>query len=596
MKIKFCAVNNFGSYREFNNDFSDQGLTLLHGKTGSGKSTIPDMVFWILFGDTAKGGSVDDIRNWQTEEATIGTLEVEIHEGSFLITRVRGKASENDLYWVKNGGDEPVRGKDLKDTQSLLEARLGVSPLLYEVGAYFHEFSPINNFFLAKAKERRAIFEQIADLSVPKKLAEGSAERKRQVKVKIAEAQTLVSIAESQVTKLMAQYTRTVSFHTKWEEDRARLIKVLESKSATFEMDKSMKVAGLARKSQEFDTAKAAQLAMYKAEFDSLQALVKPPEEVEDAILKVKYKIKELDYEKCKECGGPVDSPLREKYLTQISSIEKAGRINERNCDKFEVIKKNLHEWSNRENPWASQLESAQNTVNTIQEQIETEKLNPNPYTSQINEFIRDFEETRAHHANMSKILADHSAEFALASKLYELSFDLQGLMLQTTVKQAQDRTNQYLETHFDGELRVTFTLEGADSLQVELYKSGYNCGYKQLSKGQRGLLKLCFSVSIMLAASDQAGVHFETLFFDEALDGCDSDFKLKAFDLFQELAKSHTSVYVVEHAPEFQNLFTSQLHIKMEEDTSSVQVDDGTLIGTSPYESPNDKERIELT
>lgn len=594
MKLKVCHVKNFGSYKEFTTDFESKGLTLLHGKTGSGKSTIPDMVFWIIFGETAKGGSVDDIRNWQSDEATIGTLQIETNEGPITITRIRGKTSENDLYWTKADGDEPIRGKDLKDTQRLLQEIIGVSPLLYEVGAYSHEFSPIGNFFLAKAKDRRAIFEQIADLSIPKRLAEQASARRKTVKDKIDTLNVEVSVNRARLEQMADQCERTSKVKDKWDSEHKATILSLISKSNAFDTDKAIKVAALTAKSDQFEGAKKREFDLAKAEFDALSAAVKPAGEVEDAILKLKFKLKELEFEKCRTCNGPVDSPLRDKYLNQVTGLEAAHHINQRNLDKLESVKRTLARSSAIENPYLDQIDEMVSKVNTYAEIIAAKQAEINPHTDQIIELVQQMEALADEAGERNSDVLKFEHEMALLNKLYDLSFDLRGAMLQTTVKQVQDRTNKHMETYFEGELRVTLVLDTADTLQVELAKNGYVCGYKQLSKGQRGLLKLCFSIAIMEAASNQAGVDFQTLFFDEALDGLDTDFKVKAFDLLQELSKSHGSIFVIDHAIEFQNLFENQIHVTMTEDISCV--DDSTFMGVSAYESTHDEERTGST
>lgn len=583
-------MTNFGSYKEFSIDFEAKGLTLLSGKTGSGKSTIPDIVFWVLFGETAKGGSVDDIRSWHGDGATIGTLEVQTTDGIVLITRIRGKTSDNDLYWTTAEGEEPIRGKDLKDTQRLLEAKLGVSPILYEVGAYFHEFSPISNFFLSKAKDRRAIFEQIADLSVPKKLADAAASQRKDFKASFISVTTEQKVNLSKLNQSEIQHSRLKESRDKWEAEKLSTLKTLDAKSSVFDLNKQMKLAALNVQSDLFEFIKGKELEINKSEIESLMALIKPEQTIEEGILKLRFKIDEIKAKRCKECGGPIDNDLCEKYRTQISSLEKAGNLNQRNIDRLEVLKKNMLSLSNRANPYTGQIDDLLSKVNTYAEIIAAKSADVNPHGTNLDFLADEIKITQQTLMTLNSELTSISHRLALLDKLYDLSFDMRGLILQNAVRQVQDRANHYLETYFDGELHIKLTLDGADSLEVELTKNGYVCGYRQLSKGQRGLLKLCFSVAIMSAASDQAGVHFDTLFFDEALDGYDTNFKVKAFDLFQELSKSHSSVFVIDHDPEFQGLFENQIHVIMEEDVS--RVDDSTFIGSSTYESSNDKER----
>ena len=136
---------------------------------------------------------------------------------------------------------------------------------------------------------------------------------------------------------------------------------------------------------------------------------------------------------------------------------------------------------------------------------------------------------------------------------------------------EVETATNTYLEKYFDAELRVSFSLD-ADSLDATIHKNGYECIYKQLSKGQRGLLKLCFSVAVQQAVSDNKGVRFDNLFYDESLDGYDDNLKIKAFRLFEELAQGRESLLVIDHNVSFQQLFHTVFTVSMEGDHSVLE------------------------
>ena len=187
MKIISCHAENFGSYKKLDFEFDSKGLTLVSGPTGAGKSTLCDLVPWVLFGTTAKGGKVDDILSWS---GGITKGEILVESGFKIIMKVcrtRSKGS-NDLYYTfmegKNRDEEcaPLRGKDLNDTQELIHAHLGMAADTYLASAYLHEFSLTNQFFITSAKNRRLLTEQVADLTLATTLTKKTAEYKKTVK------------------------------------------------------------------------------------------------------------------------------------------------------------------------------------------------------------------------------------------------------------------------------------------------------------------------------------------------------------------------------------------------------------------------------
>lgn len=181
MRILSVKLENFASYKELSFDFTNQGLTLIQGSTGAGKSTLCDIVPWGLFGITSKGGKVTDVLSWPADNVTKVTLYLE----NVTITRSRGlKPKDNDLmFWPIDGS--VVRGSDMLDTQRLINNLLKIDADSYLAGAYFHEFSQTAQFFTAAAKARRSICEQLVDLSLASKLKVSTTEVRKTKQAKL---------------------------------------------------------------------------------------------------------------------------------------------------------------------------------------------------------------------------------------------------------------------------------------------------------------------------------------------------------------------------------------------------------------------------
>lgn len=540
MKLLKAEVHNFGSYSHLEFDFSNLGLALIHGDTGSGKSTLQDIAPWILFGTTAKDGNADEIRSWTNpEDITLGRLDLIASDGSRLtVRRIRGKPAQNDLCWFEKDQGETVsasRGKDITETQKLLEERLGVSKDLYIAGAYYNEFSPTGAFFTAKAKDRRELFENLADLELAKTIAERTSNAKKDTK--------------KTIEKSRGEHSR-LSGHC--ESSRLHRLDVL-SRSSNFALDVLQRVDSLHKASENFEEEKRVKIASLKSKSDAFE---KHKEEtlkaLENNALQLEQQILQNPEAKCSSCG-------------QVNS-----KITRDIC-RLEELEKSLKDTAARLNPYTLQLKDAEAYENHYNQQIEAERSKVNPFISQISKIESDLQISERKLGDLDTEIKALEHRLASLQQLNDLSFELRGALLNQAVKEIETSTNKYLETYFESELRVGFELEGSDDLTVSITKNGYQGVYKQLSKGQRGLLKLAFSVSVMQSAANSAGVHFGTLFFDESLDGLDQDLKVKAFSLFSELEISHESVLVVEHSTEFKALFTKSFLVTMSNDVSTI-------------------------
>lgn len=565
MKLSNCIAKNFGSYQDLEFDFSDLGLSLVYGPTGSGKSTLCDIACWALYGITAKDGSADEVRSWQTpDEPTTVELIVELPQENIQVTRIRGKANQNDLYWQVVGKDTKTRGKDLIDTQRLLEEKLGVSSDLFLAGSYYCEFNPVASFFVAKASDRRAVFEKVASLALPIKLAERTSNAKKETKKALADAEIGFARESGILSQLMASFGRATEDADIWKKRQSDLIEELQIKSNNFEKEKASKIAALQTKSDAFNQNKASKIDEIAGKMIRL----------EETILNDSYftsQIRQLNNTaKCESCGGSQKS-----VLDQIDKLRTSKAENDRRKDRLEMLIRDFQSATDSENPYLPQLADAAGSSNHYLEQLENALVDANPYKAQATRLERDIANTQMKLEAIEGSKASLQTRYSALNHLYDLSFDLRGAMLLKAVREIQDETNRCLETYFDAELRVSFTVSGGDSLDVSIQKNGYECTFRQLSKGQRQLLRLSFCVSVMKAAANQAGINFDTLFFDEALDGLDNSLKVKAFDLFQELEKSHGTVLLIDHAVEFQSLFSKRYSVNLDSDVSSITAEE---------------------
>lgn len=572
MKLGNCTATNFGSYKEFEIDFSNNGLALIYGPTGAGKSTIPDVPNWILFGQTAKGGAADDVKSWQGDGPTQGTLEVETNNGQITVTRIRGSAKQNDLYWVEaSKPDVLVRGKDLADTQKLLIARLAVDQDSYIAASYFHEFSSAGTFFTAKAKERREIFEGIADLSLPARLAEASSAHRKVAKQELVDKNQKLVYTEGRYNQLLATAEQNKKKAADWEIKTENEIKRLTVCLSDFATEKASKIKVYTKKVEEFETERQAKIDQLVQQIENTDGVEKAIEEQTAELSRLKAKETELKLIRCKACGGPTGAKQIDEVRAEMDKVGQLLNSNRYVAKERKSLLEALRHENDKYNFFTEQLEQAKEWVNPYEEQLAKAKQVKNPYTSTQDE--TEVKTIKKEIDALKKEVEALTRRYEALNRLYDLTGDLRGELLKRTVKQIELSTNRYLENYFDAELKVEFTVEG-DDLDVTLQKSGYECAYKQLSKGQRSLLRLCFVVSIMQAASNKSGAHFGTLFFDEALDGLDSELKVKAFSLFSELETSHDSVLLIDHAPEFQQMFTKRYSVSMSEDISELSLE----------------------
>jgi DNA repair exonuclease SbcCD ATPase subunit len=493
-----------------------------------------------------KGGTVDEIKNWNNkgDAPTIGTLEVCTNSDNaprttITVTRIRGRSSENDLYWTEAAApDIKVRARDLTDTQIMLNHRLGMNAEEYIASSCFNEFSEASLFFLAKTKDRRELFEKLAKLDLPILVETHTSEHIKYTKKCIEEKnQRLVTC------KALLEHSA---------QDAAHFIK----SSKLWDSQHQKAIDNLAQKLATFDTDKENQLSKLQKEIEQLQLLVKSEDYYNEQI-KLLGEKPSRDEVFCDSCGTLLLSLEHEKYFHLYESLEKDRRSNMNQLSKLSE----LH----------SRYNKVHSAPNYCAEFLEEESKKTNPLLSQIGQLQQASYNFGIEIRDLTICIDEYNEHILQLTLLKELCSTLRVSLLQRAIANAQELTNKYLDAYFDAEIRVLFSAEDADKLSVTIHKNGHQCTYAQLSKGQRQLLRLTFSLAVMEIASNKIGQSVDSLFLDEALDGLDSELKIKAFGLLQELATKHSSVFVIDHAPEFHSLFSNKYKVAMVDDESVV-------------------------
>lgn len=508
MKITSCHLENFGSYKTLNFDFEQQGLALIQGSTGSGKSTLCDVISWVAFGRTAKDGAVDEVLSWPGDKVTKGVINVELGRTTRCqIVRTRGPNSkDNDLYINLPGPPEPTRGKDLNDTQKLINTLLGVDVALYLSGAYFHEFSQTAQFFITTAKNRRVICEQLVDLSLAKNLQQKLVEQYK---------------AES---RLEQSYTNSIQLY-------AEKIQYLAKRNDYLE------------KAENFENNKQIKLAEIESEITALKAKIKPDLYFAEADRELKGAKSALGDSTCSKCGGRINSKGHEKLAAMVSDLKQEMSVNHLHKRLLDKLLTTYREG-----------ESAKNTYIEVLEKMQA-----------------DSDTAVKEHTKYKELLAETNQKIADIDLLQDVVNDFRGVTIKNTISNIESQTNKLLTDYYDSEIKVVFDVAEADKLDVMIYKDGNVCSYTQLSKGQRQLLKLCFGVSVMRSVSNHKGIKFNAVFFDEALDGMDDNFKTKTFRLLEGLSLEYESVFVVEHSENLKSMFSNKFTVELINGNSTI-------------------------
>lgn len=160
------SINGFGPYEEEETFDFENGLTLIIGRNGSGKSSIFDAIQWVMFGPAKSiraGGDKMSIINTHAHKAVV-VLDMEFDDGSLVtISRTLTRGSKHILK-VTIDGEEVEGGITVQQEKinSLLtglehDSFAAVSMLMSSPS------SVVNEFITGDPKRRRVILSDIVD-------------------------------------------------------------------------------------------------------------------------------------------------------------------------------------------------------------------------------------------------------------------------------------------------------------------------------------------------------------------------------------------------------------------------------------------------
>jgi DNA repair exonuclease SbcCD ATPase subunit len=165
--INKVTIQNFLSIGNIELEFSNQGSVLIQGKVvnssssdsnGSGKSSMIDAINWVLFDETLRGISKDDVVNEKFGKDCFVTLSGSINDHKIEITRYRKhKEFKNQIRLVYN--EQEISESTDSKTNNKIEEILGMSFKDFQSNIVFSNNSM--KFLELGDTDRKKIFDSI---------------------------------------------------------------------------------------------------------------------------------------------------------------------------------------------------------------------------------------------------------------------------------------------------------------------------------------------------------------------------------------------------------------------------------------------------
>lgn len=231
-----------------------------------------------------------------------------------------------------------------------------------------------------------------------------------------------------------------------------------------------------------------------------------------------------------------------------------------------------------KENPFNVYISNAQAKENTQIASYEKHKLLINPHIEgqqQLEVKIQGVHEQLADTSNAIDQIGiglKYGIWWKQAIHIYIKSY-----LMDSCLESINSIANEYLQTLFDGVLKFDISAttekgsEVKEKINVSIINNGDECSYDSLSGGER--CRICLAVNLALAEviSKSSGKSFNMIFLDEILNGLDESGKSQSMKLLKDLETKYETIFVIDHAEGFKNLFSNSIMITKKDKVSTV-------------------------
>ncbi len=534
---------NFGSWKHLVFDF-DKGKMLIVGRTGAGKSTIPRLVFWVLYGETPEGWAADDVVNEQSKKNTMGRLVIPDRDTRdvYEILRYRRHVQwKNKVVIMKNGKRFGEKDSKIEVINQWIINFIGLTP---------KEFLK-TVLYIQRDNER---FPALTDTQ-QKKYIESLTELK------------LVPKAE-EITRQKLQATvgmiRVLSERRDQQKDSiATSQRFIKEQVKTVKKEQGVIKASIKEARSHLDEARA-DLKTFQADYDTA---AKAQKRVNKQILEAEAMVSVLEAESKK-----LDRRFRnwEETARPGATCEKCGSVLTE-----ETIRVSTDVLNTDREKTAEKLKDLQTQIKTLQKEYDLKEIEK--LQSGIKESERKIEKWRTYLKERKRELQDKTPETqtiadtieVLRSRLHRtvmmrrfakkmkrrLKFWVAGfgrrgiraLMLPYILADLSRLTNIYLEIFQDVSIKASYWLKDGKIMQA--YRVGPRLrSYATLSGGERQMVDISSSFALRNIAEQSRASFVDCIFLDEPLEGLDESLVKYVPQLLERVSQNKRSTIVITH------------------------------------------------
>jgi DNA repair exonuclease SbcCD ATPase subunit len=607
IKFKKLEGEGFGSFISKTSFCLDTiGLKIFRGPVGAGKTSVPSLLYWVLYGITLKKGST--IQTWDHKKSdkfqgTFGKVTFNKDNDQYQIIRCityKGKVFEkkkggSGIHIIKNGIYQEIKGK--KDIQQEIQRIVGYSADLFINSVIYGQ--RIKRIIEAAGPDKKKLFDEAFETLFVDRAKGKALIKSQELKGLLVISDNNKESLEQSLEELKRTYKEMISFErsfkdlkkgnlnktkTKIQSHRAQIEKI-DQKIAAIQILKSKDIKDKISKKEKQVCKVLESLAKYKE-------MSKELEECYSSVKQSKSQYRTLKESKCFECGSTLKGEKLSKQKTKIS-IKIDNLLVQMNKlevaisgidfiyldSEKEVLSKELKELQKKlsniksDKKLREELEySRKNFKDTLKElKQEQEKIKNERLKIKSTTYQEKIEEKEA----KLKVIERKARKIAKEKEIYDwlIKDPLSNSGLKAYIfNSLLSKVNHCLKNYsnilgFNIEFGIDMQTANKDFYQV-IYQDNEIILYNDLSGGQKQLVDTSVALAIHDVISSVRPTNI--LFLDEPFEGLDND----TIELVSEIIQyksSKQALFLITHHSSFNPTNAETLYFNLDKKGNTV-------------------------
>jgi DNA repair exonuclease SbcCD ATPase subunit len=504
-------------------ELDGNGLCLIRGKNGAGKSSVVKALLFAFFGIGA-----DDVVNNKVGKNTSVKVYGENGDDTFTVKRYRQDAEhKNNLYFFVN--NEPIAGATNTALQAKLESYLGFDYRSFLTITSFS--SDMLMFASATDAERKGIFEKILqDLDIYNDYQKDTKEEILNMEVAIEDLAHDIDKDERELEVIRKVMETEESRALILEQKRKERIEELENDRHELEK-KSRTSDRLKGKRERYNNA------IFKLEL-WLEKNMNPTEEIQDIdneVYMLTMKEGDLGFDDCPVCSTKLTPAHRKKEMNKIKKrmkeLDKELKVLESFQDKRMRVTDVMNDLLEnvavidyklvRYETIPAKIEKLDDKIDEAKSRLEDPNEAVDMWTSKLRKLSKKI-------ASASKRIAVLEGELLYWKEVAQ-GFSKQGIpniIITRALTMLERCANGYMDTLTSGAMSLrltgmTKTKKGAirNKIGIEVVSESGVTRFDSYSGGERQRLNIALLLALRDVAEHNKGIKLNCLFLDEVLD-----------------------------------------------------------------------------